>query len=147
MKLTSKQKEFCRKYVEIGNAQKAYKQVYKCSDNTAKSKAYIMLKDPRIVAEIHKVRDEAFRIAGIGTAEIIARIASIARGEVQEEVVGFTPKGEPIKATKQVTPKDQLKALELLGKRYGIFKENINVNQSKPIKVNIMPMSMKDKKK
>ena len=139
MELNAKQKAFCRKYVELGNACRAYMEVYGCKQTTAQAKAYKMLQTPKIKKEVSRVRDEAFAHAQMGTNEILSRLASVARGELQEEVVGFTPQGEPIKTTKQVTPKDQIKALELLGKRYGLFKENVQVNGGKSIKINVVP--------
>ena len=62
---------------------------------------------------------------------------AIASLETLEEYDGYGDDREKIGDTQKVKLLDKTKALELLGKHLGIFKENINLNQDKPFEVNI----------
>lgn len=57
--------------------------------------------------------------------------------ETTEEFDGYGDDREIIGYTKKVKMADKTKALDLLGKYFGIFTEKIEVNQDKPFEVNI----------
>lgn len=65
------------------------------------------------------------------TAAIITSIEST------EEFDGFGQDREQIGYTKKVKTADKTKALDMLGKYFGIFKEKVEVSQDKPFEVNI----------
>ena len=64
--------------------------------------------------------------------EVEARLSKAARGELQEEVVvtenigDFMSKAKIIK--KQISAKDQVKALELMGKRNNLFGADTQID-------------------
>ena len=65
------------------------------------------------------------------TAAIITGI------ETTEEFDGFGQDREQIGYTKKIKMAEKTKALDLLGRYFGIFKDKVEVNQDKPFEVNI----------
>lgn len=65
------------------------------------------------------------------TAAIITSIESI------EEFDGYGQDREQIGYAKKVKTADKTKALDMLGKYFGMFKERVEVNQDKPFEVNV----------
>ncbi len=64
--------------------------------------------------------------------------AAIVTGiETTEEFDGYGQDREQIGYTKKVKMADKTKALDMLGKYFGMFKEKVEVNQDKPFEVNI----------
>lgn len=57
--------------------------------------------------------------------------------ETFEEFEGYGEDREKIGDTKKVKLIDKTKALELLGKHLGMFKEKVDFSQNKPFEVNI----------
>lgn len=57
--------------------------------------------------------------------------------ETFEEFEGYGEDREKIGDTKKVKLIDKTKALELLGKHLGMFKEKVDFSQDKPFEVNI----------
>ena len=59
------------------------------------------------------------------------------RGEIKEEVVVTEGIGDSASEAriieKQISAKDRLKAAELLGKRYSLFTEKLNVSEAAPV--------------
>ena len=55
------------------------------------------------------------------------------RGEEKEQVVVLESEGDGITAAKnvekEISAKDRIKAAELLGKRFGIYTDKLNINQ------------------
>lgn len=129
MKLTPKQKAFADYYIELGNAtEAAQKAGYKgnnlnriASENLSKLdiKQYIKEKMEEI---------ESDRIAK--AEEVLAFLSASLRGEVLEEVVSTESiEGmiKPVILKKQLSAKDRIKAAELLGKRYALFTEKVDL--------------------
>lgn len=136
MKLTVKQKAFADYYIELGNATEAaikagYSKKYagQNSDKLLKNTKIKMYIDERL----KQIEDE--RIAS--AAEVMKYLTSVLRGEHTEEVVVVEGNGDGYSSArtinKDISARDRLKAAELLGKRYGIFKDNINVEGVIPV--------------
>jgi phage terminase small subunit len=72
---------------------------------------------------------EDSRIAKVD--EVMKFLTSSLRGEVEEEVVSTmnTLEGEtkPVIIKKQISARDRIKAAELIGKRYQLFTDKVNV--------------------
>ncbi len=86
--------------------------------------------------DIRKLYDEQGRLKDIqdiddDTAAIISGI------ETTEEFEGYGDDREQIGYTKKVKMAGKEKALELLGKHFGMFKDKVEVSQDKPFEVNI----------
>ena len=129
MKLNVKQKAFADYYIETGNAyQSAIKAGY--SENYAKGNVIKLLENESVKSYIQeKMKEiESERIAK--AEEVLAFLSSSLRGEVLEEVVSTeTIDGmiKPIILKKQLSAKDRIKAAELLGKRYALFTEKVDL--------------------
>lgn len=129
MKLNVKQKAFADYYIETGNAyQSAIKAGY--SENYAKGNVIKLLENESVKNYIQeKMKEiESERIAK--AEEVLAFLSSSLRGEVLEEVIGTeTIDGmiKPVILKKQLSAKDRIKAAELLGKRYALFTEKVDL--------------------
>lgn len=115
-KLTLKQQRFVDEYIISGNAtQAAIKAGY--SKKTAKQMGTENLAKPIIKAELDRRNAEIQSAKTMDMQEVMERLAAMGRGETTEETV--TNKGEVIEtATRNA---DKLKAMELIGKRFGAW--------------------------
>lgn len=132
MKLTEKQKAFCDYYIESLNATESYKRAYKVAkQSTAEANGSRLLSNAKVKNYIDKrlKKIEDKRIAK--AEEVLAFLSSSLRGEIDEEVVVVEGKGNGISkakiVTKQLSAKDRIKAAELLGKRYSLFTEKVDI--------------------
>jgi len=130
VKLTEKQKRFCDYYIETGNAtEAAIRAGY--SQKTARFIGAENLTKPNIKKYIDdRLREiEDKRIAK--AEEVLKYLTSVMRGEETEEVVVVEGTGEGASEAriieKQVSARDRIKAAELLGKRYSLFTDRIDV--------------------
>jgi phage terminase small subunit len=129
VKLTERQKAFCDYYIETLNATESYKKAgYDIkNDNVAAANANRLLRNAKIQKYIQEKmkQKESERIAS--QDEVLEFLTRVMRGQEIEEVVGFTESG-PVKEKKTPSTKDRVKAAELLGKRYALFTEKVNVS-------------------
>ena len=129
MKLNIKQKAFADYFIETGNAyQSAIKAGY--SENYAKGNVIKLLENESVKTYIEeKMKEiESDRIAK--AEEVLAFLSASLRGEVLEEVISTeTVDGmvKPVILKKQLSAKDRIKAAELLGKRYALFTEKVDL--------------------
>ena len=133
MSLTDKQKAFCDYYLESLNATEAYKKAYKCkNDTTARTNANKNLQKPTLKKYIDERLKEVedSRIAKVD--EVMKFLTASLRGEVDEEVVTTTTNDmgmlRPTIVKKQIGAKDRIKAAELLGKRYQLFTDKVQID-------------------
>ncbi len=131
--MTAKQKRFCNEYLIDCNAtQAAIRAGY--SAKTAYSVGQRMLKN----VEVKKYIDEQFEklkndnIAD--TQEIMEYLTSVMRGE-QKEQVPLMYYDKQILEEKSASIKERLKAAELLGKRYGLFTDKLEVEGSTMVQI------------
>ena len=129
--MTPKQEKFCVEYlIDLNATQAALRAGY--SKRTAYSIGNEILKKPEIKSRINELRSQEFKKSIMAAEEVEARLSKAARGELQEEVVvtenigDFMSKAKIIK--KQISAKDQLKALELMGKRNNLFGADTQID-------------------
>ena len=133
MKLTEKQKAFCDYYIESLNATESYKRAYPnvTKQRTAESAGSRMLSNVEVKNYIDERMKEIENKRIAKAEEVLAFLSSSLRGEIDEEVVASESDGEggikPIILKKQLSAKDRIKAAELLGKRYALFTEKVDV--------------------
>ncbi|MYY64151.1 terminase small subunit [Lactobacillus salivarius] len=131
-KLTQKQQRFVDEYIISGNAtQAAIKAGY--SKKTARFVGAENLTKPNIKVELEKRNDEIKSQKTMDMQEVMERLAAIARGETVEQQV--TNKGTVV----EVEPKtsDQIRAMELIGKRYGAWTDKKEVTGGLEINVGV----------
>ncbi|MCC0633841.1 MULTISPECIES: terminase small subunit [unclassified Clostridioides] len=126
--LTEKQKRFCDYYIETGNATEAYKKAYKNNNQRAsESNGSRLLSNDKVKNYIDErlKQIESKRIAD--AKEVMEYLTKILRNQEQEEVVIVSENGPEI-IKKDVSIKDRNKAAELLGKRYALWTEKIDLD-------------------
>jgi phage terminase small subunit len=136
--MTKKQERFAIEYLVDANAtQAAVRAGY--SEKTAYSQGQRMLKNVEVQNYIQE-HMKAIEDSKIATAdEIIKYLTSVLRGETAGEEIVIEACGDGSSKAKAITKapseKDKLKAAELLGKRYGLFKDNMLL-EVEPIVIN-----------
>lgn len=125
-KLTERQRRFCEEYLIDGNAsQAAIRAGYSKRNSTVVSTT--LMKNPRVQAHLKELLDELHSAKVADAQEVLEYLTSIMRGEQREQTLQLIGDGMQDITAIDVAAKDRLKAAELLGKRYGIFKENVGV--------------------
>ena len=136
LKLTEKQKRFCEEYLIDLNATRAYMAAYKSvkKETVARANASRMLTNANVKTyidgQLKKIEDSKIADA----AEVMKYLTRILRGEELEEVIVVEGEGDGMSSArvmdKALNQKDRLKAAELLGKRYALFTEKVEVDNS-----------------
>ena len=131
MKLTIKQKAFADYYIELGNATEAYIKAGYKNYKSAGVEANKTLNNPKIKEYIDERRKEIESERIAKAEEVLAFLSASLRGEIDEDVVVVEGAGDGVSTarvvTKQLSAKDRIKAAELLGKRYALFTEKVDV--------------------
>lgn len=110
-KLTEKQKRFCEEYlIDFNATQAALRAGY--SQKTAYSIGDENLRKPEIQSEIQALIKKRSERTGISADTVITELAKIAFSDTE------------------ITGKEKMKALELLGKHLGLF-DNCKADESK----------------
>lgn len=130
--MTEKQKRFCEEYLISCNAtQAAIKAGY--SAKTATKIAAENLTKPDIKAYIEERLEQIRSEKTADIKEVMEYLTSVMRGEHTEQVLRFVGEGTQKIDNIAVTEKDRLKAAELIGKKYGMFKDNVDINGVVPV--------------
>ena len=129
--LTARQQKFCDEYLISGNAtQSAIKAGY--SEKTANRMASENLSKPVIKKYIEE-HMEQMHSEKIATAEeVLQYLTSVMRGESRSHEIVVDSDGARV-MSKPPSEKDRLKSAELIGKRYGIYTEKLNVDGAIPV--------------
>ena len=137
-KLTEKQKRFADYYIETGNAtQAAVKAGY--SKKYANTNANKLLQNTTIKNYIDEKLEEMSSKRIASANEVMELLTSAARGELEEEVVVVEGEGDGCSGArtvrKQIGAKDRIKAAELLGKRYRLWTDKVEVKGMVPVMI------------
>ena len=124
--MTAKQKRFCEEYLVDCNAtQAAIRTGY--SKKTARAVGQRLLTNvdikKYIEQQLQKLKNEKIADA----QEVLEYLTSVMRGEQKEQVALLTGEGVQNLVQKDVSAKDRLKAAELIGKRYALFTEKVEL--------------------
>ncbi len=122
--LNEKQMQFCEYYVKNGNAGLSYKKAY--SDNTGKeltqgscySNGSKLLKKEKIQNYIAHLRQEEKSVRIMEKEDIITSLQEIATDYASRT-------------------SDKIRALELLGKFYSMWSDNLNVSSDTLVEINL----------
>ena len=140
--MTDKQRKFCDEYLIDLNATRAYKAAYPHvkSEGAARACASKLLTKANIKAYIDEQLDKISSEKTADAKEVMEYLTSVMRGESQAEIVVIEGTGDGCsdarKMSKAPDEKERLKAAELLGRRYGLFKENVNLEVEPVVLVN-----------
>ena len=125
--LTLKQRKFCDEYIISGNTEQA-------AIKAGYSKAYARGNAHKLVANVSMKSYIAERMAELDSKkiakqeEVLAYLTSIMRGEQQEKTLVGEGMGEQRIADIDVSARDRIKAAELIGKRYSMWTEKVDVS-------------------
>ncbi len=131
-KLTIKQQKFADEYIKTGNAtQSAINAGY--SKKSAQQMGAENLLKPVIKSyidkQLTKLEDEAIADA----KEVMKYLTQAMRGETYDEVYYKSEYGGEKLGKVRIPSKDRIKAAELLGKRYQLFTDKVNLEGNLPV--------------
>lgn len=130
--MTEKQKLFADEYLIDLNGTRAYKKIYKNvkNDNVAAARASKLLKqkdiDEYLLEKLEKIHNE--NTADI--QEVMEYLTSVMRGVSKSNVLALAGEEFQEVIAKPPDEKERLKAAELLGKRFGMFKNTVDVTSN-----------------
>jgi len=116
-KLNPKQKHFVEVYLQTYNASEACRQA-----GFSDSMANKLMQNPLVSNEINKGIDVSLKKAKIDNRSVLGQLAQIAMEQ------------DPV--SKGMRWSDKLRALELLGKHLGMFKEEIDQGKTPQVTIN-----------
>lgn len=137
--MTDKQKKFADEYLVDANAtQAAIRAGY--SEKYAHTNANKLLQNTTIKEYIDEQLEKMHNEKIADATEVMMYLTSVLRGESSSEVVVVEGCGEGYSEARTMDKapdeKEKLKAAELLGKRYGIFTDKMNLNVEPVVIVN-----------
>ena len=139
--LTPKKKKFADEFFKCGNQSEAYRRAYNCKKmkpETITENASRLMRDKDVSARVQKLQEKIDRKTIADAQEIQETLTKMLRGEIKEECVAVESIGDyQSQATiieKAITPKDRIKAGELLAKIKGEF--NITIKLPEPPIIN-----------
>ena len=132
-KLNTRQELFCLEFVNTGNKSlAAIRAGY--SPKQANSTGARLYANTRIRVRIDELMMQLQSEKIASADEVMRYLTAIMRGEVNEEIAIGTTHGPKI-LTKRIGGREQVKAAELLAKRYGLLTENVKLSGSLPVQI------------
>lgn len=133
--MNAKQKRFCDEYLIDCNAtQAAIRAGY--SPKTAKQIGQENLTKPDLKKYIDEQLERIHSEKMADAQEVLEYLTTVMRGEHTEQVLKLIGEGVQTVTDIDVSARERLKAAELIGKRYGMFKDNVNVDLEPVVIVN-----------
>jgi len=139
--MTEKQKRFADEYIIDLNATRAYKVAYPNikNDEAAAVNASRMLRNAKVSAYIDKQLAQINSEKIADAQEVMNYLTAVMRGKTLSEVVVIEGRGEGYSAARRMEKapdeKEKLKAAELLGKRYRLFTDNLQIDGSMAVQI------------
>ena len=130
--MTDKQRRFADEYIIDCNATRAYKAAYPRikNDNVASAAGTRLLGNVKVKTYIDEKLEDLSSNKIADAREVMEYLTSVLRGESKASVVVVEGCGDGCSKAKILAKspdeKERLKAAEMLGRRYGVFKDNIN---------------------
>ena len=130
--MTDKQKRFCDEYLIDCNATQA---AIRAGDSpkTAYSIGEENLKKPELKTYIDERLEQLHSEKTADAQEVLEYLTSVMRGEHTEQVLRLDGDGVQVVDSVQTPTRDKLKAAELIGKRYGMFKDAVDLGGAVPV--------------
>jgi phage terminase small subunit len=147
--LTDKHRRFADEYLIDMDAIRAYIKVYNCKESTAKVNAYRLLDNASISAYVKEKQDEVSEKLNLTHEWVLEKLKTCVDKSMQEvevekwdyEEKQMVGTGEYIYDSKGAT-----KALELIGKHLGMFKDKLELSGETGVRIiNDIPRDSKCK--
>lgn len=130
--MNARQKRFCDEYLMDCNAkQAAIRAGY--SPKTAYSIGNENLNKPELKAYIEEQLEKIHNEKTADAQEVLEYLTAVMRGQHTEQVLKLVGEGVQTITDIDVAAKERIKAAELIGKRYGLFKDNLDVGGAIPV--------------
>ncbi len=131
-KMTEKQRRFVDEYlIDLNATQAAIRAGY--SESAAQQIGSENLSKPVIKNAIDSRLNELKTQRTADATEVLETLTAIMRGEVSEEVPLMCGDGCQTLMDKNTAVKDRIRAAELIGKRYGLFTDKMELGGTVPI--------------
>ncbi len=130
--MNAKQKRFCDEYLVDCNAtQAAIRAGY--SARTANEQAARLLANVSIKAYIDEKMERLHNERTADAQEVLEYLTAVMRGQQTEQTLISVGDGVQKIGDIEVGARDRLKAAELIGKRFGLFKEGLELAGVLPV--------------
>lgn len=133
--MNARQKRFCDEYLIDCNATQAAIRVG-YSPKTAKVTGAKMLTNANLKAYIDEQLERIHNEKTADAQEVLEYLTAVMRGQHTEQTLQLIGDGVQKIANIDVSAKERLKAAELIGKRYGMFKDNVGIDLEPVVIVN-----------
>ncbi len=143
MGMTEKQKRFADEYLIDLNGTRAYKVAYPRvkNDETARANASRMLTNANVKTYIDEQLEKMHNEKTADAQEVLEYLTAVMRNEQTEEVVVVEGTGDGRSKArtmeKDTSIKDRVKAAELLGKRYSLFTDKMELDADMALDITI----------
>lgn len=137
--MTEKQKRFADEYLKDCNATRAYKAAYPNvkKDSVARVAGARLLTFVNVKNYIDEQLEVLHNERTANAGEVMEYLTSVLRGESSSEVVAVEFIGDGISRAKKIQKapdeKERLKAAELLGRRYRMFTDKVDIEGAVPV--------------
>ena len=141
--MTEKQKLFADEYLIDLNATRAYRAVYKTikNDGVARRNGSRLLTNADIKKYIDDRLEEIHNEKTADAQEVMEYLTSVLRGESTSEEIVVEGCGDGCSEArtmeKKPSEKDRLKAAELLGKRFGLYTDKVEMDADMDLNITI----------
>lgn len=141
--MTEKQKLFADEYLIDLNATRAYRAAYPSvkKDGVAAAAAVRLLKNVKIKKYIDDRLEEIHNEKTADAQEVLEYLTSVLRGESTSEEIVIEGLGEGCSAARTMekgpSEKDRLKAAELLGKRFGLYTDKVDLTGDMDLNITV----------
>lgn len=134
--MNRKQKRFADEYlIDLNITQASIRAGY--SEKTAYSQGQRLMKNVEVRSYIDEQLEQIHNENIADTTEIMMYLTKVMRGKSSATVVVVEGNGDGYSSArtmeKEPDERERLKAAELLGKRYGMFKDTVNVEGAVPV--------------
>jgi len=133
-KLTERQQAFVDYYVETMNAAEAARRAGYSAKNARKIGSDLLKRD--YIQEAIQKRLEEIKSRRIAdSTEVMEFLSEVLRGENESEVITSDGCGGSMKMKKKPDCKERLRAAELLGKRYQLFMDKMQIDSNTCVQI------------
>lgn len=146
--MNARQKRFCDEYLIDCNAKQAairagyspktaeYASQWISEENPKKPNSKF---NPELRAYIDSELEKIHNAKTADAQEVLEYLTAVMRGQHTEQVLKLVGEGVQTITDIDVAAKERIKAAELIGKRYGLFKDNVNLGESRVVIVSDVP--------
>ena len=134
--MTERQKRFCDEYlIDLNATQAAIRAGY--SERSASSIGERILRNDDVGSYISEQLERIHNENTADAQEVMEYLTAVMRGKSVSHVLAFVGDGCQRVVEKPPDEKERLKAAELLGKRYGLFTDRVELDADTELKITI----------